>query len=476
MDLVPSDVLLIIGEHLDHHADRWNLIFVSQLFHNLFLPLLYRTAQLHNWQSIKSFFYALTNKPVLIHAVRQLDLSGWQSQCITNSEREELKTAAALIECIKSSSHSAEEATQWEVDLGKGHVDAWIALLLPMLSQLRQLHLAYATHTPCLDRIMHRAISGERPFQPSCAFQKLQEVSLYHRDEIEYSRDNHADINSRSPSTALLLSFFQLPSMRAICAKYVVDQNAGTENPNISLSESEDQNTKHIQSFQPGSSTITDIDLRSSSGNHGMKTLVASCTGLRSFKYQHSDSNLISRGYQPTAFYRSLARSKGTLQTLWLDHYGDHYPFTAAGLNQSHDEWFGSLADFTALREVRIRLPNLLDIQYRNDPTTPLLNCLPSSLETLYIEGCEERQVPMLASQLQAVIENRCTRMPRLQRVEIEGGFRNTSSDEYADTTNPATFDNTIKSKIMQAVEPLHVHCIAAGVELHLYDRAFHNF
>ncbi|KAJ5595599.1 uncharacterized protein N7459_001807 [Penicillium hispanicum] len=470
---LPNDVLLMVGEQLNQRTDRWKLIFVCRRFHDLFLPLVYRTALLHNWRAARSFFNAVTTRPSLANAVRELNLSGWQSAPISNTDRMELKASVALQEWVKTSSHSQEEMAQWERGLENGLGDTWIALLLPLLNQLRQLHLVYVSQTPCLNRTMRRAISRERPFKSNPAFRHLREVSLHRRGHIEDSEPREYSDGTNGPSSDLVLSFFKLPSMRSVVANSVVD-------PSIVPTGNDDEDNKHVNeqdiSEPPaGFSSISEIDLRASSGNHGMDALVASCADLRSFKYQHSDSHVDSHGYQPTAFYRSLTRSKGTLQTLWLDHYGDHYPFTAAGLNQTHDEWFGSLADFAALREIRIRLPNLLDIRYQNEPTTPLLNCLPSSLEALYIEGCEERHVSILASQLQTVIKNRRARMPKLTRVDIEGAFRNATPEESGDTSGLPleTPDSTIKSKVLQAMEPLHVDCLTAGVELHLHDRAF---
>lgn len=475
MDLaLPNDVLLMVGEQLDNHADRWNLIFVSRHFHDLFLPLVYGKAPLHNWRHAKSFLHAITKRPALANAVRELDLSGWQSECISDEQRDNLKVSAPLKDLVQASAHSDEEITQWEANLEKGLGDAWIALVLPLLTQLRLLRLAYATQTPCLDRTMQRAANGEMPFHNRIAFRHLREVSLHRRDEIAHPESHANEEGSQAPSTALLMPFFQLPSVRAIFADSVIDPS--TMRSDASKEDDHgDEEAEGTERSPAGFSSVTEIDLRSSSGNHGMEALVASCTDLRSFKYQHSDSHVHSTGYQPTAFYRSLTRSKETLQTLWLDHYGDHYPFTAAGLNQTHDEWFGSLADFSVLREVRIRLPNLLDIRYQSEPTTALVNCLPPSLETLYIEGCDERYLAMLASQLQSVLKSRRTRASRLQRVEIEGAFQNVPSDESGDTSSSTTevSDNTVKSKIMQAVEPLHVDCIAAGIELHVHDRAF---
>lgn len=475
---LPNDLLLMVGEHLDQHEDRWNLIFVSRHFHDLFLPLVYRKAPLHNWRGTKSFLNAVTKRSSLANAVRELDLSGWQSEPISDAERDEIQNSAALKELVKVTSHTDAETAQWEETLGKGLGDAWIALLLPLLTQLRQLHLAYATHTPFLGIVMQRAIRCEKPFHTQ-AFRHLQEVSLHRRDEIDPSESQAmAGGGTQPPSAALLMPFFQLPSMRAIYADSVIDPSSITSdayNENDKDDDETDGDSETSEKSPSGLSPITEIHLRASSGNHGMEALVASCADLKSFKYQHSDSHVHSQGYQPSAFYRSLTRSKDTLHTLWLDHYGDHYPFTAAGLNQSHDEWFGSLADFTALREVRIRLPNLLDIRYHPEPVTPLVNCLPQSLETLYIEGCEERHLSILASQLQTVLKHRQSKAPHLQRLDIEGAFQNVRSDDSdEDSSSPIeVLDNSIKTKITQAVEPLHVDCIAAGIELHVYDRAF---
>lgn len=478
--ILPNDVLLMVGEHLDQHQDRWNLIFVSRHFHDLFLPLVYRKAPLHNWRGTKSFLHAITKRPALANSVRELDLSGWQTAPITNDERNDVRNFAALTKLVAESSHTDEEVTQWEESLGNGLGDAWIAMLLPLLTQLRKLHLAYATHTPFLDMVMQRAVRREKPFHAQPAFRHLQEASLHRREEIDPCEPQEADARGdQPPSAALLMPFFQLPSMRAIFADSVIDPSSITADYHTS-DKDEGQNNEEAEPSEKspsGLSSITEIDLRASSGNHGMEALVASCADLKSFKYQHSDSHVHSHGYQPSAFYRSLTRSKDTLHTLWLDHYGDHYPFTAAGLNQTHDEWFGSLADFTVLREVRIRLPNLLDIRYQSEPATPLVNCLPRSLETLYIEGCEERHLSILTSQLQAVLKHRQSRAPRLQRLDIEGAFQNASSDDSSDSSFPTTeaqvLENAIKSKITQAVEPLHVDCIAAGIELHVHDRAF---
>lgn len=461
---LPNDVLLLIGEQLENKADRWNLIFVSHHFHDLFLPLVYRKVSIYHWQAANSFLHAILERPALARAVRELDLADWHAKSVSDDECNQVQTSASLRRWLDAVSFSTLESDQWAQRLGQGVADAWVALILPLLSQLRKLSLAYTTNSPYLDRIMQKAVDCEKSFsvQP---FRHLREVSLHHREDLDHSEHLGNAGGETQLSSTLLLPFFQLPSVRAITANSVVDPSSTTQ---PSEEPTDDQKPRL------GFSSITEIDLRASSGNHGMETLVSSCADLKSFKYQHSDSHVLSHGYQPSAFHRSLTHSKKSLQTLWLDHYGSHYPFTATGLNQSHDEWFGSLVDFTALQEVRVRLPNLLDIRYQNEPTTPLMECLPSSLEILYIEGCEERYLGMLVSQLQTVIKNRRTRFPGLKRLDIEGAFQNVTSedDDQVVSSGSEVLEAVIKDKVYQAAEPLHIDCVNAGLELHLHDRA----
>ncbi|KAJ5699147.1 hypothetical protein N7462_001152 [Penicillium macrosclerotiorum] len=458
---LPNDVLLMIAEQLDQHLDRWNIVFVCRHFHNLFISMVYRAVPLQNQRAANSFLHAISRRPYLARAVRHLDLSAWGTKEIAEEDRWELERSVLIRECIHSLSHSEGEATQWQESLTRGRSEAWSALLLPLLSHLEQLQVAHGSETTCLERSLERALKGDKSFRGGRALQHLAHVFLHHREDLNPSRNEHpaAERSAQSPST-LLLPFFQLPSMRTIIATAVVDSSLSNEEP-------------ALEPFDL--SSIKNIDLRASSVNNGMEALITSCADLKSFKYQHSDSHLHSRGYQPTAFYRSLSHSKRTLEVLWLDHYGDHYAFTAAGLNQTHDEWFGSLAEFSALREVRIRLPNLLDIRYQSEPATSLLNCLPASLETIYIEGCEERHLAMLVSQLRIVVKSHRTRLPRLQRIDVEGDFHNASdeSGEFRPPESDPANNNIIKQKILQAAEPLHLDCAAAGLELHLHDRVF---
>jgi hypothetical protein len=457
-----NDVLLLIGEFLEDHQDRYNLLFVCRHFHELFRRLVYRYAALKDCNQTRSFLSAALRHPELARAVRALDFSGWRTQSdayeSTSVAAEEMEVFGTWAQEI---SHSDEEYVQWEQDLQQDVEEAWIALLLPLVRNVQQLQLVYPKENKYLDRMMQRAVQREKPFDTHPAFCALRDVSLGHLDDTMDSKATYA------PSQ--VLPFFQLPSMRAITVDSVVESTSADEQP------------QPEQEPSPASS-VSEIVLNSSSGARGMTSMVATCPALRSFKYQHSDGHLLAEGYQPAAFYRSLSASKDTLHTLWLDSCGVHLPFTIAGANETHDEWFGSLADFTNLKDVRIRLPNLLDIRYQAEPSVPLTEVLPAGVESLYVEGCKENSLAMLVTQLGTLFSasrsggadgksGRSPRFKELKRLEIEGMFHDEEEYEDSGYEGSAAGEKVIKPRVYEMVGPLRQACELAGVGLFVRDR-----
>lgn len=448
MPALPNDILLLVGEFLEDHHDRYSLIFVCRRFHDLFLGLVYRAASIRTCCNTQSFLRSVLKRPELARAVRSLHFDRWQDGLSTGDAKitgEDRELFNRWTESISKSDESAD----WKQDLRNGVSEAWIALLLPLVRNLRHLRLIYPKDNNYLDRTLQRAVSGEYS-----AFQSLQEVSLSH---LECDSDN----TNGSFLPSQILPFFQLPLMRSISADTVMESNSAQE----------DRGMPEADPLTDASS-ISEITLSAGNGAKGMKSLIASCPSLKSFKYQHSDSHLHAEGYQPSAFYRSLVGNRSTLQTLWLDSCGYHLPFTITGVNETHDEWFGSLAEFTALKDLRIRLPNLLDIRYQPEPMTSLPDVLPQSLESLYVEGCKENSLPVLLKQINMVLGQHASRFPMLNRVDIEGFFHD--DEDYEDSgyeANGGTGEKVIKPRVYEMVEPLRIACAEAGVDLFLRDR-----
>ncbi|RAL14993.1 uncharacterized protein BO97DRAFT_468901 [Aspergillus homomorphus CBS 101889] len=453
MDLpLPNDILLLVGEFVEDHWDRYNLLLVSHRFHDLFLHLLYRAATLKSCAQIQSFLGALLHRPELARAVRAVDFHDWQqSRAASASYPFAVTDSTHFINLAETLSQTEEEQKRWVQDLSNGVAEAWFALLLPLIGNLRHLQLAYSKNNNYLDRMMQRAVKGENPFHVQPAFRMLQSVSLSHLPDDEDSRGSFTPLQ--------VLPFFQLPSMRTFSADSVLES--------MQLEESESQLTETVSS-----SPITEITLRTSSGSRGMVSLIAACSSLKSFKYQHSDSHLLAEGYRPSSFYRSLDASKGCLQSLWLDNCGTHLPFTIAGANETHDEWFGPLTEFTALKDLRIRLPNLLDVRYQLDPSCPLMDILPASLNSLYVEGCKENSLGMLVRQLKSVLQKRKTQFSNLKRLDIEGSFHDEEDEEASGyQASDSTNQRFIRPRVYEMAEPLREVCAEAGIDLYLRDR-----
>lgn len=453
---LPNDVLLLVGEFLEDHQDRYNLVFVSRRFHDLFLRLVYRSATLKSCAQTQSFLRAILRKPELARSVRSLHFDDWQQHHSFSSASSSEQDMTSFNKWAETISHSNEEYLKWEQDLLQGVEEAWIALLLPLVNNLRRLRLVYPNQNVYLDRMLQRAMKGEKPFDAQPAFSMLQDVSLGHQDSEEDAKGSY------TPSQ--IFPFFQLPSIRMFTADSLIESSAPQE----------DEHTSTTEVPGVGSSPISEITLNSSNGSQGMESLIASCSSLKSFKYQHSDSHLLAEGFQPSAFYRSLAGSKNSLQTLWLDNYGNHLPFTIAGVNETHDEWFGTLTDFTALKDIRIRLPNLLDIRYQPEPSTALTDILPQSVESLYVEDCRENTLGMLIGQLKMVLNKRQTRFSGLRRLDIEGFFHDEEDEDasgYQESAATAGGQKVIKPRVYEMAEPLRAACTNAGIDLFLRDR-----
>ncbi|KAL2868063.1 uncharacterized protein BJX67DRAFT_60160 [Aspergillus lucknowensis] len=453
MESLPNDVILLIGDHLEDRRDCYNSVLINHRFHTLFSRALFRSAALRNDSHLQSFLKAVVRQPSLACVIRSLDLSSWKSE--PSRPVLSAEDIAVLSTWAKAFSHSDDEHIQWRHDLLNGAEEAWIALLLSLVNNIRQLKLAYPRDNKYLDRMFRRAVSPLGPLHERPAFHRLEEVSLSHMPD---------DGSKGSLTPTQIMPFFQMPSMRTVSADTLIEPRPTPE----------DDEDIEQETSQDVSSLISEISLNSSNGCQGMAKLLTSCPSLKSFKYQHSDDHALAEGFQPSSFFGSLSGSKATIETLWLDNLGEHFPFTSSGLNQTHDEWFGSLSDFTALKDLRIRLPNLLDVGYTYEPSAPLTEVLPSSIESLYIEWCKENALSMLIQQLRLVLEVRKNRFRDLRRLDIEGFFHDEDEDvEDSGTDGSAEqHERVIKPRVYEMVEPLRDICAEAGVQLFVRDRA----
>lgn len=172
----PNEILLLIGDLLVDKSDRLNLMCVNHRFYHLFLPLLYRCVLVRGTETI-SFVQALLRKPQRTQDVRVLFLMMWEPYSLP--EEKPQCDPAFFREIVEKASHSTEEHMKWERGLIAGWEDAWMALLLVLLGDLRRLLVQYVSaFPPYISRVIQRAANREKPFDANPGFPRLEEVFI----------------------------------------------------------------------------------------------------------------------------------------------------------------------------------------------------------------------------------------------------------------------------------------------------------
>ncbi|KMU86815.1 hypothetical protein CIHG_04604 [Coccidioides immitis H538.4] len=223
----------------------------------------------------------------------------------------------------------------------------------------------------------------------------------------------------------------------------------------------------HLVSEKPllRTSNVTEIEFSASNGKRGMFDAIYSCARLELFKYEHADGGVPGDFFDPCAFRTSLEGAKSTLRSLWLDYDSRHYSLCT----ESEDRYFGSLVEFTALRNVHLRYTQLLDmgIDAITPPATPLTDTLPFTLETLRIADCFELLLPILVSQLHMVVANRQERTPNLVEIVLRGTFGDREAPQDHSTW-PRVYK--IKQGVYGATGSLRASCEESGIRFHIED------
>ncbi|KAL3473377.1 hypothetical protein BJX99DRAFT_261442 [Aspergillus californicus] len=346
-----------------------------------------------------------------------------------------------FLELVQKRCGTKLDTSGWFQDMNAGVGKAFLALLLPLISDICELKLAFPFRASgChLSYMFAKVRENERPFDTEPAFSKLQDVTLV----AEYE---DAD-DEESPMTVYLqcrlICFFEMKAMRTLSVEVLVEDRAPAES-DVQVPRSP---------LVRGQSTITELEFTLSNGGLG---------------FQHYDSYITFAPFQPKEFYRTLSIQKDTLETLWLDNLGIHVDFEDDGVQEKRDEWFGSLVDFVVLKDLRIRLPNLLDIQNQPEPEIPLIDILPSSIERIFIEKCTVSTLPMLIRHLQFIINKR-DRFPTLGRIDIEGMFHDVG--EQTAHPGPAGVQRATHATVHNLLETLREVCRNAGVKIFIRDR-----
>lgn len=159
-------------------------------------------------------------------------------------------------------------------------------------------------------------------------------------------------------------------------------------------------------------STVEHLEIVQSRTPNGCCGLIAPCKSLKSFKYSHHDNSKLDIA----AFSQVFGARKDTLEGLPVDHFWGDSSGTVDNQN------FGSLRDYTALK----RLPLSIDSLVGNMLEAPLVDILPSCLESLYIADMdrEKGNHKVLVAELCCLVQVSDFAFPQLKQLDIEGDFQ----------------------------------------------------
>ncbi|KAL4922299.1 hypothetical protein BDW62DRAFT_196982 [Aspergillus aurantiobrunneus] len=90
------------------------------------------------------------------------------------------------------------------------------------------------------------------------------------------------------------------------------------------------------------------------------------------------------------------------------------------------EEWFGSLADYTALKVLCVRLPGLVEMDDEQQALREMGDLVPCCLEVLCIVGCQEEDFEWLPGHIERMIKNK--RVPKLKTLVVDGACELDSS------------------------------------------------
>lgn len=449
---LPAELLILVALKLKQKT-IFSLILCCRKFHDILLPYLYTSLCLmdnHEGYNhhLSSLVETVMQNPRYLRAVRILDYGlefGY-------SDKIKCPGSPAFARPVLSTiCDSKEEQKEWYDNLADGNPEAWVVLLLSQLYNLRQLHVSVDYETVYLYKLLRHATSGLNSVCTQPAFSSLSHVTISWHDE-----------DGLGLKLRHTLPFFALPSMRSFTGFYITE-GCASRYPSDSDDEQDDF-SKQVP--LEGSSSVTELRFFDSNGTYGMERAVRSCARLKKFIYEHADGDRDGEGFNPRAFRWALKNSKATLQTLWLDYDEHHY---ALGYD-CEDDFFGSLIRFTALRNVRLRIQQLLGLKGSDggEPRIDLTDSLPPSIESLWITDCVGTQVSTLLDQLSTVVANRHNRTPHLTELCFQGMFRG-FLDPLISSTCPESPESDVSAShvgtsVCQEIKGLRATCEEQGI------------
>ncbi|KAL4981204.1 hypothetical protein BDW66DRAFT_164092 [Aspergillus desertorum] len=262
-----------------------------------------------------------------------------------------------------------------------------------------------------------------------------------------------------------VLPIFRLPSLRSFHGKMICDGDNNDDSNN-------DDNEFDAAGYTPGntgSSGVTHIDLRSSCSRKGFADLINAPKRLESFVFEHSDdpNHSEDENVYASRFYPPLYKHRNSLQEIVMAYDestgGEYYGW----------DYVGSFVDFTALKKLRLRSTSILDWEQwgagEEAPKNTLKDVLPSSLETLIIDGMQGAQMEELANGFAILLSDENPHCPFLRYVEITSDWMSEEQSTEESNLRPRPIPDMLPeyASFKDTIESL---CSGAGVKFCLRD------
>ncbi|PWY75815.1 hypothetical protein BO83DRAFT_436568 [Aspergillus eucalypticola CBS 122712] len=403
MDRLPDEILLLIVDNIVLFKDKYQFLLVCRRWRAVLFKAIYDYVWIEGSQ-IRPLLLAIQENPAIGSSIKYFRLHWWSSYT-REKQNHDITSVLPLVNRI---SQSEEETREWEEALIEGNEDAWLGLLLMTMENMTSLLMHYTWGVKFFSRVLSRAAMLEKPFDTKPILQHLEDVG------IDSSDDNKAWYPKN-----VFLPFFHLPSVRSVSLDSVV--------------ESMDTQIDH-PAFKPakGTSPILELEFGANpNGSKGMADFITSCANLEKFKYQHSNQVIWGERYmsfRPRAFHSALCTQKHSLQVLHLNDRGEmqEAPFDDDDDDDDSSvpptDWFGSVADFTKLWDLRIPTSTLLNFHLSDDHprVSSLKEILPPGLKWLTLTHFESSQTDQVISNLLEVVACRKEKFPHFEEVEIQ--------------------------------------------------------
>lgn len=380
LDQLPLELIHLIAQDLSEQRDLYSLILACRRFYALFIDKLYSNVTL--FKSIDeskwySFIDSIVRQPALAEAVKSLFIHAW---AITRYGVQDFECDSSLISNLVSAiPQSDEEREEWENDANAGIADAWLGLVLPRLSNLERIDIVLPHGSVYFHEVLQKAARGDIQ-----AFSKLEEAYISWHD------------TKYAVASLYLMPFFHFPNMRKLGGSKISERESPSEN---------EMGGRELPPPLIKSSGITHLDFRHSNSTiTGMSSLIESCKALKSFRVGYGGVMVSDDDFYPHALVNCLKRHHKTcLERLWID------VDDCSMVTEVEDDPIGSLGEFQVLKQLHIRLQDLLDFSWHSQqpPRIQLKDTFPSSLKILFLSLCQCDHLQHLPQQLEEMIQSR---------------------------------------------------------------------